>query len=220
MYETILRDILFTIDERADLARSKPPRDGDPVIRRQHLFAEDAAARRAYQLQQEAVQAFGALNGWRTSSSYHCTPDKLGHPHRYFDNHYCRGWRDHPLYYKAPRSDGKRGLVNVAIVGQPYGLAPTESAELTELVINGYKLHVPPAGPCASIWYPGSTLFLVLTLPDVTVRWLPEQLTAVPELAGRYDDEGGFDHQGVRLSRRENPAKTRNKIDAEAASAA
>jgi hypothetical protein len=30
-------------------------------------------------------------------------------------------WADHPLYFRAPRQDGKRGWVNVALVAQPYG---------------------------------------------------------------------------------------------------
>ena len=33
--------------------------------------------------------------------------------------------------------------------------------------------------PYASIWYPGWTLFIVMTLPDVEVRWLPEQVSEV-----------------------------------------
>jgi hypothetical protein len=54
--------------------------------------------------------------------------------------------------------------------------------ELQALVEQGYALHIPPAGVNASIWYPSWTLFLVLTLPNITVNWLPEQQNAVPEL--------------------------------------
>jgi hypothetical protein len=39
----------------------------------------------------------------------------------------------------------------------------------------GLRWHVPPMQR-ASFWYPGSTLFIVMTLPDVVVRWLPEQV--------------------------------------------
>jgi len=74
-------------------------------------------------------------------------------------------------------------LINSAIVGQPYGLAYGWREDLIELVGNGCTLHVPPAGAYASICFPGATLFLVLTLPGVTVQWLPEQLAAIPELA-------------------------------------
>jgi hypothetical protein len=30
-------------------------------------------------------------------------------------------------------------------------------------------------GEKASIWFPGQTLFIVVTLPSVEVKWLPEQ---------------------------------------------
>lgn len=43
-----------------------------------------------------------------------------------------------------------------------------------ELARRGFELHVPP-DPLASIHYPGATLFVVVTLPGVVVRWLPEQ---------------------------------------------
>jgi hypothetical protein len=37
----------------------------------------------------------------------------------------------------------------------------------------------------------GWTLFLVLTLPGITVRWLPEQEIASPSLIRPDDDEAG-----------------------------
>ena len=177
-YGTLLRDILATMLTRA--RESMAERD-DPANARQHRIAGGCAALRISRLQAQAVRAFGNINGWRTDAGYNFTPDRLGRPNNNYDAG-CRGWRDHPIYYRAPRRDGKRGWENVAIVGQPYGMGRGVREELKALVGQGYALHVPPAGASASIWYPSSTLFLVLTLPGITVRWLPEQQTAVPEL--------------------------------------
>jgi hypothetical protein len=75
----------------------------------------------------------------------------------------------------------KEGRKNAAIATQPYSFESTveecteaarEYAEALELA-----LHV-PRNPFASIWYPGSTLFLVLTELD-HINWLPEQESGV-----------------------------------------
>jgi hypothetical protein len=71
--------------------------------------------------------------------------------------------------------------VNVAIVGQPYEFNSFIAEELAELVGRGFKVTMPPQ-PFASVWYPAATIFLVVTLPETKVRWLPEQEIAVPEL--------------------------------------
>jgi hypothetical protein len=177
-HDTILRDILAAVLTRA---RESIAERNDPANSRQHRLAEDAAARRVSNLHAQAAHAFGKINGWRTDANYNFTPERLGRPHNSYD-YRCRGWRDHALYYKAPRTDGKRGWINVAIVGQPYGLTTGTCGEIENLVSKGFILHVPPAGPRASIWYPSATLFLVLTLPSIAVRWLPEQSTPCPEL--------------------------------------
>jgi hypothetical protein len=183
MHDTILRDILTALQTQAK--ESKAERD-DPANAREHRIAARIANRRIGELHIEAEHAFGTINGWRTDASYYFPPERLGRPHHQWEQN-LSGWRDHSIYYKAPRHDGKRGFVNIAIVGHPYGLAPSWANDLHGLISNGYQLHVPPAGAYASIWYPGATLFLVLTLPGITVRWLPEQQNAVAELAPTDD---------------------------------
>jgi hypothetical protein len=39
----------------------------------------------------------------------------------------------------------------------------------------GFCVHIPPGGERASLYFPGRTLFIVVTLPGVGVKWLPEQ---------------------------------------------
>jgi hypothetical protein len=180
---TLLRDILAAMLTRA---KESTAERNDPANARLHRLAGQAAAHRVSELQAQAADAFGNINGWRTDTSYNFTPDRLGRPNNnYNSGSGCRGWRDHALYYRAPRRDGKRGWANVAIVGQPYGIAKGVREEMRALVEQGYALHVPPAGAHASIWYPSATLFLVLTSPGITMNWLPEQQTAVPDLTPR-----------------------------------
>ena len=72
--------------------------------------------------------------------------------------------------------EGKHGWVNIAIAGQPYaGAKDTIRPELDELKHQGFRIHTPPSGERASLWFPGQTLFVVVTLPGVEVKWLPEQ---------------------------------------------
>jgi hypothetical protein len=40
-----------------------------------------------------------------------------------------------------------------------------------------------PPNARASIYYPGSTLFIVMTLPTVEVTWLPEQAYLIEKVA-------------------------------------
>ena len=90
--------------------------------------------------------------------------------------HDSPSWFDHTLYFQGPRAGGKQGWVNIAIAAQPYELGDDDRAELAELQRQGYCIQIPPGGERESIWYPGQTLFIVVTLPGVTVKWLPEQL--------------------------------------------
>jgi hypothetical protein len=111
---TILRDIRAAIDVQAQNAR---------VYRGAGKYwLERADYHRVRDLQDQAANAFGKLNGWRTSPDYTFTPSQLGRWHNSY-NGYARSWGDHAIYYRAPRQDGKRGWMNVAIVGQPYGWA-------------------------------------------------------------------------------------------------
>lgn len=74
--------------------------------------------------------------------------------------------RDHVTLFQRNRKPA-------AIVTEPYGGAGNPRAYIEPL---GLKVHQPP-NPYASFWYPGWTLFFVITKPDFgEVRWLPEQL--------------------------------------------
>jgi hypothetical protein len=168
--ETILRDIQEAIESRrvaSEKARADP---ASPQLR----VAEAYAAQSIFGLQQQAATAFADINGWRFDENYHFDPEKLGAGRNSW-NAARRFWRDRGLYFRAKREDGKRGYQNIAIAGQPYGMANGNAEALQMLLDAGFEVHVPPGNPHASIWYPGVTLFLVLTLPGTAVRWLPEQ---------------------------------------------
>jgi hypothetical protein len=144
---TLLRDIATAIETQRS--------DDRPIARR-------------------AVELFAHLNGWRWHPSFRFLPEGLGKYGN--DTTYHRPyWCDHALYFRG-QVDGKRGWVNIAIAGQPYQRSDSVRAELAELGRQGYCIHIPPGGDTASIWFPGQTLFIVVTLPGVTVKWLPEQL--------------------------------------------
>jgi hypothetical protein len=159
---------------------------------REAYWEQKAAYERYKAIQEEAANAFGRINGWRNSDRC-CGPCDLGRPSRRWWYLHAGGWLDHPLYYKVPRQDGKRGWVNAAIVGQPYdGAMSCAAGHLAVLIRAGYELHVPPE-PFASIWNPGATFFLVLTLPGVVVNWLPEQ-----RIAGTWDRDSGWREEALK----------------------
>jgi hypothetical protein len=74
---------------------------------------------------------------------------------------------DHCVWFRRQRR-------YVAVIGQPCLSAADLAEERASLARRGLVMHVPP-DPLASFHYPGWTLFLVVTLPGVAVRWLPEQ---------------------------------------------
>jgi hypothetical protein len=125
-------------------------------------------------LYRRAAVLFARLNGWRWDPAFRFMPESLG---KYGNDYsYQRPyWCDHALYFQGPM-EGKHGWVNIAIAGQPYaGAKDTIRAELDELKHQGFRIHTPPGGERASLWFPGQTLFVVVTLPGVEVKWLPEQ---------------------------------------------
>ena len=125
-------------------------------------------------LMQTATDKFAELNDWRQETAHPFGVPSLGHPRRVRGDYGATNSNvfDHPLRFRRDRTDGKRGTVCFALVGQPYGMyAP---GDVRELLRAGYICNIPP-DPYASIWLPGSTLFLVWTREPVTVKWLPEQ---------------------------------------------
>ena len=138
-------------------------------------YQKQSAIGRQFWLQQRRPQldalahAFGALNGWRVTREFALCKLCSARCHRY-----CGGLiTDHALFYRDARA--RR---NVAIVNQPYlsrqELAGSKLA--ATLATRGLRCQLPP-NPFASFWYPGYTAFIVITRADVTMRWLPEQLT-------------------------------------------
>jgi hypothetical protein len=118
-------------------------------------------------------QSFGERNGW-TRSERAFTPDAIGRAHASWEG-CCWRWMDHFICYRA-RVPGHRMGRNIGIVGQPYGRIDNHCDELEACAAQyGLRWHLPPV-PYASFWYPGLTLFVVMTLPDIEVSWLPEQL--------------------------------------------
>lgn len=115
------------------------------------------------------ARAFGALNGWQLTREFALCKLCSARCRRN-----CGGLIvDHGLFYRDART--RR---NVAIVNQPYLSRQEFSADKMTAAwpARGLCCHVPP-NPFASFWFPGWTAFIVITRPDVTVRWLPEQLT-------------------------------------------
>jgi AAA domain-containing protein len=123
---------------------------------------------------QNQAQKFAELNGWEISPDPF-TPDVIGCEEAYWNPRGHSRWMDHPLYFKGCLP-GEKTARCIAIVGQPYGSLDAHRNELYAVAAKYGCLcwHVPP-NPRASFWSPGKTLFVVMTLPDVEVRWLPEQ---------------------------------------------
>jgi hypothetical protein len=145
----------------------------DTVLRDILVSIRERRYKKQNPIQDAAAKAFAALNGWRYRPNGSFAAGQLGRGIR-ATCYWQRPWQDHALYFSAERR-------NVAIVGQPYQLIDGDVADFEGYISKGYALHFPP-NPYASIWYPGATLFLVLTLGSVDVRWLPEQRTLIKEL--------------------------------------
>jgi hypothetical protein len=124
---------------------------------------KEDAARRA------ATDLFAEINGWRVTKASCYNLGLLG---RGASSLSLWDSRDHPLLDHAVWF--RRDRRYVAAAGQPYLSAVDLAEERAELTARGLIMCVPP-DPFASLHYPGWTLFVVVTLPGVAVRWLPEQ---------------------------------------------
>jgi hypothetical protein len=123
--------------------------------------ARESAARRA------ATALFAELNGWRVFKEFGHDLNLLGRVASSRRDNRERQLLDHCVWFRGQRR-------YVAVVGQPYLSAVDLAEERASLARRGLVMHVPP-DPFASFHYPGWTLFLIVTLPGVAVRWLPEQ---------------------------------------------
>jgi hypothetical protein len=118
------------------------------------------------EMRNEAEKAFAALNGWHFN--YGTFPaSRIGKANGYTGADIVE--RDHCLHFHEPTRPYRR----VALVTQPYNRVIDEVTESAARL--GLVTHLPPSGPWASIHFPGSTLFIVVTKPGTKVRWLPEQ---------------------------------------------
>jgi len=79
---------------------------------------------------------------------------------------FSRPERDHCSYFKCDERA-------TALVSEPYQADIPRLRHALEQ--HGLVVHVPP-NPRASFWYPGHTLFLVITRSDTKIDWLPYQI--------------------------------------------
>jgi hypothetical protein len=123
------------------------------------------------ELKDKAAKLFGELNGWKVTGTGF-TAKRLSKAHGDDEAHGMpSGLHDHCIYYRS----SVKPFSNAAIVTQPYGDVDRERAIFDWAAKNGLALHVAPVRK-ASIHFPGACLFIVLTLPGVDVKWLPEQV--------------------------------------------
>jgi hypothetical protein len=161
---------LLTTDRRDITAEEKAALQPDTILR---------TIRAAYKrgddcledMKEWGAEAFAKANGWRWDPNGLFLPEHLGGIGNVY--HGGRNWQflDHPLYFRAPRTDGKKGWVNRAVVSQPYYL---EEKELEELRQSRYGVAMPPV-PRASFHLPGACFFIVVTASPEEIVWLPEQ---------------------------------------------
>jgi hypothetical protein len=115
---------------------------------------------------QAAIDAFAAINGWRTCGQDSYDLRLVGRVADCWHGGSDGGLLDHCIWY---RKNGRY----VAVIGQPY--LDRDFAEVRDdLAKRDLVLHLPP-DPLASFHYPGWTMFFVITRPAVGVRFLPEQ---------------------------------------------
>ena len=155
---------------------------GSPAWREAHWRLEQAPDETAG-LQQAARSDFARRNGWTNTQQIIELRD-IGHRQRVGMRN---GWRtpetgtgpgfstwwpflDHQHAYRAC---GRY----VALIGEPYQEEGDEVAlEQLRVWLNSMRLDLFVApDPLASIWYPGSTRFLVIAALGTEIRWLPEQ---------------------------------------------
>jgi hypothetical protein len=140
--------------------RAYSGRQDDRRLGREHTKAQDAAR-----------EAFARANGWHEAAWGWPALDCVGRGSNYQspDRYSARADSifDHLMAFSA-----KQRIV--ALVGQPYMKAEDIPSTRTLVAERGLSLHVPP-DPFASIHYPGETLFLVVTKPETSVAFLPDQ---------------------------------------------
>jgi hypothetical protein len=152
---TILRRI-----KTAHEAVGKLPRLDPPDLKAAQATLES--------LQHKAAHEFATLNGWQVTRRDFALED-IGQ-FRSRNGFTGNTTLDHPLHFKDQRN------VCAAIVVQPYHDREEWFRELAK--DRGVACHTPPH-PQASIHYPDIAFFVVLTMSDHRITWLPEQSAGV-----------------------------------------
>lgn len=111
-------------------------------------------------IRQELRSDWLSLNGFNEGRDFKLTTLMHSKCHDgWYDGRKWEPWMDHYWY-------AKRGRVSAAIITEPYHDIPR---------IEGLQTHMPP-NKFASFWFPGWTIFCVITRPGEVIKWLPEQL--------------------------------------------
>lgn len=130
-------------------------------------------------LKRRAGNEFARLNGWKLSdASTGFTIQAIGSQEIFYGlpsrGTYTTAFFDHPLKFR----EIEKPYRPVALVGQPYQLPQGElrfRGKLGSREVVDLDWHVAPA-PLASIHFPGSCYFCVVTKVGTRIEWLPEQL--------------------------------------------
>jgi hypothetical protein len=153
---------------------------------------------------------FATANGWKVGKDFnvdllisgrmHCGGDYYGNT-----GEYDHSLTDHPEYFRL-------GRYPVAIVGHNYvrddpayvdHLKRSFAARFDGQLV----LHIPPAGKAASWYYPGGTLPMCLTRPDLTcVVWPNDQEMAATAAAhaASSDADHRYNMREIERSERKN----------------
>jgi hypothetical protein len=142
----------------------------------ERIYAEKGSHHRLWQMQYNAYDLFGALNGWRSGRNIRpFGPEDIGKRSASGSWVQTTYVFDHCAFF---RRDGKCA----AILAEPYeqhrnGRTVIEQAQALAAEL-GVACHVPPHPRC-SIWNPGSTQSIVFTAVGHQMRWLPEQINGI-----------------------------------------
>jgi hypothetical protein len=138
----------------------------------------------------EARNQFAAANGWKVGKSFGLdqlirNKKSTGSSNHLYTLNMFSGAADHPEYF---RRDG----YPMALLGHNYPGTRGHYIDGVRDLVAGLDgkliLHIPPAGNAASWYYPGGTLPMLLTRPDITeIVWPTDEQMAA--MAAAYAEE-------------------------------
>jgi hypothetical protein len=143
-----------------------------------------------------AAERFAKANGWSIGKQFSINlliSGRTNNGGNYYDSgQFDRSLIDHPEYFKVGRRP-------VAIAAHNYdGSAPGCADHLRAAVATRFAgqlvLHIPAAGKAASWYYPGGTMPMVLTRPDVKeIVWPTEEEMA--DMAAAYAEANAINRR-------------------------